>query len=118
MSQALQVSFRRVLPSEPVVALAAQRFRHVHRARPDVRECCVVVEAMDEKRPKLVQAVVTLRGEHADLAESTGVHRDGHAALALAFASAEARLGIFPALDDPRWTLGPEPLSLRAAGSR
>jgi hypothetical protein len=126
MPHAMQVSFRRVLPSEPVVALAARRFQHVHQQRSEVLECCVMVEALDPSaspevraqhstRHGLVQAQVTLTGEQGPLFESTGVHRDASVALGLAFDSAEARLGMFPRLE-----LLPRPRAnyARAASSR
>jgi hypothetical protein len=111
MSHALQVSFRRLLPSEKLVSLANESFQHIHRHRPELEECCVVVEALGDSRARRVQATVSLRGGDGELLEGSAVHAEAEVALSLALAQLQTRVGVFPAprvsrlvLSRPAWS--------------
>jgi hypothetical protein len=116
MSHALQVSFRHLLPSEKLVALAAESFQHVQRFRPEMCECCVVVEALGESRTKRVQTRVSLRAASGEVVEGSAVHADAGVALSLALAQVQTRLGLFPTPHVGRLALVRSPLPARRAG--
>jgi hypothetical protein len=116
MSHALQVSFRRLLPSEKLVALAAESFQHVQRYRPEMQECCVVVEAVGESRSKRVQAAVSLRTGGGEIIEGSAIHGDAAVALSLALAQVQTRLGLLPEPNLAGLSFVRTPLPTRRAG--
>jgi hypothetical protein len=111
MSHALQVSFRHLLPSEKLVALANESFQHIHRYRPEMQECVVVVEALGDHRTRRVQATVSLRADDGQLLEGSAVHGEAEIALSLSLAQLQTRIGLFPeprvsrlVFSRPAWT--------------
>jgi hypothetical protein len=116
MSHALQVSFRHLLPSEKLVALAAESFQYIQRHRPEMRECCVVVESLADNRPKRVQTVVSLHPEQGEPLEASAIHGDAAVALGLALAQLQTRLGLFPEASVANLSFVRPPLPARRAG--
>ena len=82
MSNALQVNFRGVPPSETLVAMAAEQSRLIRRRQPELGECLVVIAAVHEARRSTTHAVVRfgeLGSAHARQAEAR--HADPQVAL-------------------------------------
>lgn len=91
MSHALQVSFRRLVPNEGLVAMAAERYRQLRCLRPGLGECCV---SLEQKSGPVTHALVVVREEGRPGAEAQASHRSPEVALGLALERAQINLGI------------------------
>jgi len=95
MSHALQVNFRRLPPSETLVALAAERYALLRRTLQGPGECLVSLEAQEHARRPLTHAVVSVQSEGLPRAEARVSHRHPHTALSLALTDVQLQLGCF-----------------------
>jgi hypothetical protein len=119
MTQAIQVNFRRLLPSEELVTLANERYRNLRKARPEIEECSVSLEGLEPATTRLVQATITLHQQHKEIASARAVHRSPAIAFNLALAQIQVRLGVRPELASLHYAAAREHAPLpRAVGAR
>jgi hypothetical protein len=118
MTHALQVNFRRLLPSERLVSLASERFQDIRNARADTRECWVTLETLSEARGQPIQAAVAVHGADGPLCEATAVHAKADVALSLAMAQLQIRLGVRPQITPFYWNERPQHGAMRRVAAR
>jgi hypothetical protein len=106
MAHALQVSFRRLAPSEELVAIAALRYKQMRWALSDAGECLVVLEKHDQAVRPLAQATVTIEEDGRRRAEATAKHSDARVALRIALEAVRAQLGLPMFAFDPAALVG------------
>lgn len=94
MAHALQVSFRRLAPSEGLVSLAALRYKQMRWALADAGECLVVLERHEQAPRPFAQAAVTIREHGRARAEAVAKHSDPQVALRIALEAVRAQLGL------------------------
>jgi hypothetical protein len=97
MTHALQVSFRRLVPNETLVGLAATRYRRLGTVVPGPSQCLVSLESFGRPARALTLAQVRLERDGQPSAHAEARHRDPVAALDAALTSLEAQLS------GPRW---------------
>ncbi len=94
MSHALQVRFRKLVPSESLISLAAERYRKIRQMLRGPGECLVSIETRDDrKRPVTEVAVVLVFEDGPVVVEASACHKSPRIALSLAFADVESQLG-------------------------
>lgn len=92
MNQALQVSFRQLVPSEGLVGLAATRYRRLGEVVRGPSQCVVCLEALEDRPYPLTRAHVRLERPGEPWTHAEARHHDPYAALDAALTSLEAQL--------------------------
>jgi hypothetical protein len=92
MNQALQVSFRQLVPSEGLVGLAATRYRRLGQVVRGPSQCVVCLETLGGRPDALTLAHVRLERPGAPWAQAEARHHDPYTALDAALSSLEAQL--------------------------
>ena len=92
MTQALQVSFRELIPNEGLVGLAAARYRRFGGALPGPSQCTVSLETHGRRERRFTLAQVRLECRGAPHAQAEAAHTDPFTALEQALAALEAQL--------------------------
>lgn len=93
MTRALQVSFRRLVPNETLVGLAAARYRRLGAVAPGPSQCLVSLESFGRRARALTHVQVRLERDGRPSAHAEAHHRDPFAALDAALTSLETQLG-------------------------
>ncbi len=91
MSQALQVSFRQLIPSEGLVGLAAERYRRFGSSLHGPSQCWVSLEALPSDQAQTL-AQVRIESGGTGWAHAEARHSDPYTALETALTSLEAQL--------------------------